>query len=59
MYLPLINRAGGIVWENIDRGRKYRPNAVRSVHTSEVMGGYARLLMSANIQGRVGRSKPV
>ena len=36
MYLALINRAGGIVWENIARGRKYRPNAVRSVHTSEV-----------------------
>ena len=24
------------VWENLDRGRKYRPNAVRSVHTTEV-----------------------
>ena len=36
MYLALINQARGIVWENIDRGRKYRPNAVRSVHTTEV-----------------------
>ena len=24
------------VWENLDRGRKYRPNAVRSIHTTEV-----------------------
>ena len=24
------------VWENLDRGREYRPNAVRSIHTTEV-----------------------
>ena len=24
------------VWENLDRGRKYRPNAVRPVHTTSV-----------------------
>ena len=23
-------------WENLDRGREYRPNAMRSVHTIEV-----------------------
>ena len=34
-YLALINREGGLYWENLDRG-KYRPNAVRSVHTTEV-----------------------
>ena len=31
-YLP--NRR--FVWENLDRGCEYRPNAVRSVHTTEV-----------------------
>ena len=36
-YLAFINRAGGLsVWESLDRGRKYRPNAVRSVHPTEV-----------------------
>ena len=35
-YLTLVNRAGGLYGENLDRGRKYRPNAVRSVHTTEV-----------------------
>ena len=38
-FLALINRAGGVygsVLENLDQGRKYRPNAVRSVHTTEV-----------------------
>ena len=34
-YLALINRAGGLC-ENLDRGRKYRSNAVRSVHTPKV-----------------------
>jgi len=24
------------VWENLDRGREHRPNAVRSVHMTEV-----------------------
>ena len=24
------------MWEDLDQGRKYRPNAVRSVHTTEV-----------------------
>ena len=24
------------VWENLDRGREYRPNAVKAVHTTEV-----------------------
>ena len=37
LLLALMNRAGGLyVRENLDRCRKYRPNAVRSVHTTEV-----------------------
>ena len=35
--LALINRAGGLYGtENLDRGRKYRPNAVTSVHRTSV-----------------------
>ena len=35
--LALINQAGGLYGRiKINRGRKYRPNAVRSVHTTEV-----------------------
>ena len=37
LLLALINRAGGLyVPENLDRCRKYRPNAVRSLHSTEV-----------------------
>ena len=32
----LLTELSRSVWENLDRGRKYRPNAVRSVHTTEV-----------------------
>ena len=36
-YLAVIKRARGLYGpENLDRGRKYRPNAVRAVHTTEV-----------------------
>ena len=35
--LALINQVGGLYGRiKINRGRKYRPNAVRSVHTTEV-----------------------
>ena len=33
---PVLSRFCNGLWENLDRGRKYRPNAVRSVHTTEV-----------------------
>ena len=36
-YSALINRAAQrYVWENFNRGREYKPNAERFVHTSEV-----------------------
>ena len=36
-HLALINRAGGLYGRIlIDRGREYRPNAVRFEHTTEV-----------------------
>ena len=35
IYL-LLTELSRSVWENLDRGREYRPNAVRSVHTTEV-----------------------
>ena len=35
-YLPLINRAGGLYGRILTEFVKYRPNAVRSVLTTEV-----------------------
>ena len=34
--IPYLQATGRSVWENLGRGRKDRPNAVRSVHTTEV-----------------------
>ena len=31
----LLTELSQSVWENLDRGREYRPNAVRSVHTTD------------------------
>ena len=34
--LALITELSRSVWENLDRGREYRPNAARSVNTTKV-----------------------
>ena len=45
LHLALINRAGGrSVWENLDRGRKYRPNAHDRGQDSPIQTDLARVI---------------